>query len=375
MVRTSDVICYRRRMKTPKSRAVREPSPDTGRQRAAFLRLLENTQREVNLELESTLARALDRGRKTHRDTLPMIEAIASLCGRGGKRLRPALATIGALAAARPLPAKTRRKVGAALELLQAYFLIHDDWMDQDVERRGGPTAHIELTNTFGNAHLGACSAILAGDFALAMATETLAEVSADARRSSAAMSVFAEMQLAAVLGQELDVLGRAKDPELVYELKTASYTVLGPLLLGATLAGAGPKTRQALETVSRPLGVAFQLRDDLIGVFGDPTVTGKPRGADLTAGKNTSLVRFGLGSKSSGRADLERVLGRPDATTAQVARAIEFLESSGAKAKVETRIEKLTSEALSMLASRAIDERAQRLLVGATYALAFRAT
>lgn len=341
----------------------------------AFFRLLGATQKEVNRELEVTLRRAIERGRRTHPDTLPMIEAIESLCNRGGKRLRPALAVIGALAAESPLPAGVRRNVGVSLELLQAYFLIHDDWMDQDSERRGGPTAHVSLTKTFGDVHLGACSAILAGDFALGLATDSLARAAARTPRASDALRVFAEMQLAAVLGQELDVVGRAKNPELVYELKTASYTVGGPLRLGATLAGATPKTLAALEAVSRPLGVAFQLRDDLIGVFGETKVTGKPRGADLTAGKNTSLVRVGLTSRARGRKALEAAVGKASASPLEVSRAIAFLEDCGAKAKIEARIDALAVEALSTLESRSIGSSARELLKGAVEAFAFRAS
>src|SRR5690606_34900161 len=123
-------------------------------------------------------------------------------------------------------------------------------------------------------------------------------------------------MQLAAIAGQQLDIVGKARDPELTYELKTASYTVRGPLLMGAELAGANKPTRVALDQFSRPAGIAFQLRDDLIGVFGDARSTGKPRGSDLKAGKNTSLVKAGLQLTSPRDRDkLLKVLGNSRAT------------------------------------------------------------
>lgn len=303
-----------------------------------------------------------------------MVGAVRNLCARGGKRLRPALCVVGALCKDEKFDWAPAIEAGVSLELLQAYFLIHDDWMDQDAERRGGPTAHVELSRHFRSKSVGERSAILAGDHAVALASAHLASLRVPARRLRGALGRFAEMQLAAVAGQQLDICGQTRDPEHTYELKTASYTVKGPLLLGAELAGASRPAFDALSAFSLPAGVAFQLRDDLIGVFGAPEKTGKPRGGDLKEGKNTSLVKFGrelLGARE--RASLEKVFGNPRATRLQLERAIHLLEVSGARRAVETRIEELKAVALSCTSHKSITPLGQRLLQGAISALADR--
>ena len=181
-------------------------------------------------------------------------------------------------------------------------------------------------------------------------------------------------MQLAAVAGQMLDIRGKTPDPELTYELKTASYTVRGPLLLGAEIAGASAKTIEALDRYSLPTGVAFQLRDDLIGVFQDSEISGKPQGGDLKEGKNTSLVYAGHKMLSpAGRKALDKVLGNRRATTRQVASAITALEDCGARAHIEDRIETLKAEASASLKTPALSKKSQTLLEGAIVALADR--
>src|SRR5690606_31258676 len=170
--------------------------------------------------------------------------------------------------------------------------------------------------------------------------------------------------------------VGKTKDPELTYRLKTASYTVRGPLLLGAELAGAKASTKAALDAYSLPAGVAFQLRDDLIGVFSPAKTTGKPQGSDLTEGKNTTLVREGRHRlDDKGRARLEKVLGNRKATRAQVTRVIQDLEACGAKGAVEARIEALSSEAIGVAKGPTLSPPCRALLVGAVDALAQRAS
>jgi geranylgeranyl diphosphate synthase type I len=184
----------------------------------------------------------------------------------------------------------------------------------------------------------------------------------------------FAEMQIAAVAGQQLDVIGKTKNPELTYELKTASYTVRGPLLLGAEIAGASRSAMKTLDQFSLPTGIAFQLRDDLIGVFGTSDVTGKPQGGDLKEGKNTSLVREGkrrLKGKDKERVDA--VLGNRRATDRQVQAAISALENCGAKQAVEGRILDLKTEAQETVAGSSLSLACKNLLQGAVVALADR--
>ena len=339
-----------------------------------FLLLVTQVAERVSPRLMEVIDASEAEGRAYGPDAGVMVSAVRSLCARGGKRLRPALCVVGGLCQDEKFDWVPAIEAGVSLELLQAYVLIHDDWMDQDAERRGGPTAHVELSRHFRSKSLGERSAILAGDHAVALASAHLTSVRVAPARLRGAMRRFAEMQVAAVFGQQLDVCGKSHDPELAYRLKTASYTVRGPLLLGAELAGAAQATLDALSNFSLPAGVAFQLRDDLIGVFGAPEKTGKPRGGDLKEGKNTSLVNFGrelLGPRE--RPALEKVLGNPHATRAQLERAIHLLETSGARAAVESRIEELKAAALSHTTHQSITPLGQRLLKGAISVLADR--
>lgn len=320
--------------------------------------------------LEQSEQKAKTQGPEVHE----MAKAVTSLCLRGGKRLRPGLCAAGLLATDSRASLVPAIEAGISLELLQAYFLIHDDWMDQDDERRGGPTAHVQLTRAFGSRALGERGAILAGDHAVGLAQAHLCTLPVTASRLKKAFACFSEMQLAAVAGQQLDVIGKTSDPELVYELKTASYTVHGPLVLGALLGGASGKVIRALGAYSLPVGIAFQLRDDLIGVFGNPKKTGKPQGGDLKEGKNTPLSREGLARLTGQqRQAFKKVLGNRSASAKDVAQAVALLERCGARASIEARIQELTQEARGALKKAPLTPKGRSLLSGAISALTDR--
>ncbi len=339
-----------------------------------FIALLASLKREVEGRLEEVFDAELERARTLGSDPSEMVLACRDLCLRGGKRLRPGLVLAGFRAATSSADTSQALEVGVALELVQAYFLIHDDWMDRDPVRRGGPSVHAQLGRRFRSEHLGAASAILAGDFAVALAQRLIAALKVPPRAQLEFLSTFANMQVDAILGQQLDLMSRGSDPEVTYTLKTASYTVQGPLLLGALLGGARPSTLQALRAFSTPAGVAFQLRDDLLGVFGAPDETGKPAGNDLTAGKRTPLVLAGFRrAKGKGHRLLKRVHGNARATPADVARAIEVLEKCGARDVVEQRIAELELEARTALEVGGLRRAGQELLAGAVSALAAR--
>ncbi|MCC6875734.1 MAG: polyprenyl synthetase family protein, partial [Sandaracinaceae bacterium] len=246
----------------------------------------------VNERLQSYLREQRARAAALAPEAPELVDAVTTLTMRGGKRLRPAVLVAAFRAVAPEWHPAEVVDACAALELLQTYLLIHDDWMDGDDERRGGPSVHAALREAHGDTHLGDALAILAGDLACAQAWELLAlggDVPPARRRE--AIAVFATMQHEVVIGQQLDLIGTA-DISRMQQLKTGSYTVRGPLLLGAALAGASPPQTASLEAYGAPLGEAFQLRDDLLGTFGDPKQTGKPAGNDLRVGKRTALVR-----------------------------------------------------------------------------------
>jgi geranylgeranyl diphosphate synthase type I len=302
-----------------------------------------------------------------------MVSAVIDLSMRKGKRLRPALVALGLEAVSEHADLRLAVEAGAALELLHTYLLIHDDWMDDDAVRRGGPTVHVLLTEHFRDPRLGQSSAILAGDYALALATELLATLRAPDDRLRRVLACFAEMHEHAVLGQQLDITATSSGPEAAYALKTASYSVRGPLRLGALLGDARPRTLVALDGFAAPIGIAFQLRDDLLSAFGDPRDTGKPLGGDLRSGKRTPLVLHALGNaRGRDRAAITRVLGKPGARNADVRHALDVLERSGARRAVEARIDALVRRGLRYLGA-AITPRGRELLAGAAFALTSR--
>jgi geranylgeranyl diphosphate synthase type I len=337
------------------------------------LALLSAVRRDVDARLAGFLDAKRDAARKQGKEVGRLVSAVSDLCLRGGKRLRPALLAVGYRVASASADLEPALDAGVALELLHAYFLIHDDWMDGDAMRRGGPAVHALLAKQLGSQQKGDASAILAGDYALAMATEALSRVECPPSRLLSAFACFAQMQLDAVAGQQLDLLG-ARDIVLMYTLKTASYTVLGPLRLGAQLVGGSPQLLGAMTRFALPVGIAFQLRDDLLNAFGDPDQTGKPFAGDLKRGKRTWLNDVALTlAKGKQRQLLKRALGNPNATMAELRRAVAVLDGSGARERVERQIEKLTSDAIDALARAPLQPRARRLLQGAAWALTAR--
>jgi len=281
-----------------------------------------------------------------------ILDQVRDLTMRAGKRVRAALLVCGAAlfddqAAADPAVIDA----AAAMELLHTYFLIHDDIMDDDPTRRGGPSVHAALGDRLGDGKLGRDLAILAGDLAVALHEGLLAGLAAPDGRRRMAARIFAEMHLDVVHGQTMDLLGTG-DAEEVARRKTASYTTVGPLATGAALAGASEAEIERLAVIARPLGVAFQLRDDLLGAFGSSEVTGKPVGTDLRAGKATFLVQEGLRrADARQRAAIEAVLGTEDASAEAVGDAARALDRCGARRACEERIDQLVDGALADLA------------------------
>jgi geranylgeranyl diphosphate synthase type I len=337
-----------------------------------FLALLGTLKPEVNARLAGFLDAKLDAATRRAPSLRHVLHELVSLCQRGGKRTRPALVVVGQLAARDSKDLASEEwggalDVGVALELLHAYFLIHDDWMDRDEVRRGAPTVHTALTRRLGSPHLGAAVAVLAGDYAAGLALEALCRVDTSPDKLSRLMLCFADMQQAAVLGQKLDVLAAQDTVETTYQLKTASYSVQGPLLMGAHLAGASGEVCRALERLAIPTGVAFQLRDDLLNAFGDSKTTGKPVGSDVQEGKRTLLAQIAL-RRLTGKEKKEflAVYGNAKATKKQVARAVRLLESCGARAVTEQRLQTLLSDAQSVIDGAPFTNKGKQLLRGA---------
>jgi geranylgeranyl diphosphate synthase type I len=299
------------------------------------------------------------------------VEAAFDLARRGGKRWRAILlaCTYEGFGGAGGGPAVVL--AGVALELLQTYLLIHDDWMDHDEMRRGGPSVPAMMRARF-ELDLADASAILAGDYAASIALEALLAVPCTGDRIARAAREFARAGREVVVGQLLDMHGApASTIERTHSLKTASYTVRAPIAIGARLAGADDATCADLEAFSDPLGVAFQLRDDVLGTFGDPSSTGKPARSDLREGKRTALIAE-IAHDPRGAA-LFGDLSRPDVRDEEIDAFAAYLVSSGARERVEARIETLLDRATRALDAPSIPEAVRRPLLGAVLTLGHR--
>jgi geranylgeranyl diphosphate synthase type I len=262
---------------------------------------------------------------------------------RGGKRLRGALLMLGHEAAGGAREAALDASLG--VELLHAYLLIHDDFMDQDDVRRGGPALHRAL----GGDHLGASLALLCGSLCETWAYQLLGAAAPLAARTIEQVILGQMADLRAPRGKELS------ESEIleVQRAKTGTYTFELPLHLGAVLASAPQPLLDALSAYARPLGVAFQIADDLLGTFGTSAVTGKPNASDLREGKRTLLVARALASATAqDAARLRSRLGKPDADVEELR---DILRRSGAEASARAEAERLCDEALRALDSAAL--------------------
>lgn len=342
-----------------------------------FLLLLGQLKPQIDARLDAALAAERTAMGPLGPEVDAMLQTSQDL-SRGGKRLRAGLLAAGYLgfdadSAGSDLPPFVLDG-GVALELLQSYFLIHDDWMDQDATRRGCPTVHTALAERFGSVHLGACGAILAGDYVVTLAHRTFHDVVLGKDNARALLREFSAMQLAAVVGQQLDVVALTKEPLKVYELKTGGYTVSGPLCVGALLGGAREEALAAIGAFATPTGVAFQLRDDLLNLFADPALTGKPLAGDIVAGKGTWTAQWLFSHASaSDKATFERAFGQPEVSIETLRAAIAAVEQSGARAATEAHIQKLQAAALAQLDNLPLKTSGRELWAGALDALVNR--
>ncbi|WP_434991875.1 polyprenyl synthetase family protein [Arthrobacter sp. Ld5] len=309
-------------------------------------------------------------------EALPLISSIATLTS-GGKRMRALLCYWGWRAAGGSPLASEPVTAGTALEFFQAAALIHDDIIDRSDTRRGRPSVHRQFTARHADAgwHLdperfGVSSAILAGDLCLAFSEElfTASCSATPADAGSTARTIFNRMRTEVMAGQYLDLLEEAVGPDQtpavaeeralnILRFKSAKYSMERPLMLGGALAGADDALLAGYSAFSLPLGEAFQLRDDVLGVFGDPSVTGKPAGDDLREGKRTFLIARALkASSGTGRARINAMLGDTslDADGVDALRAL--IVDSGALAHTEQLIGQKSEEAFSALGDLEVD-------------------
>ena len=317
---------------------------------------------------------------------VPVADAVTALVSAGGKRLRPAFVWWGYRAAAGHTDAEVLKPAGA-VELLHTFALIHDDIMDRSATRRGLPAVHTALRDHHVDAGLsgdpewfGVGGGILAGDMVFVWADMLFEAARLEHRAMARARRVFAQLRAEVMAGQYLDLrlsglpAASEADSLRVSLLKSGRYTVTRPLQMGAALGGTDPDLDRTLSTFGDAVGVAFQLRDDVLGLLGDPDTTGKGSLEDIREGKRTMLIlRARDRADHAQRQVLDRVVGNPEATRddADAVRqvvvdtgAAEHVESylSGLRAEADRAVEHLpepTRSALLELASVAVDRSA----------------
>lgn len=320
--------------------------------------LVEIARRTEN-HLSSFLAVEEDRWSGFDNELASPVAEIRRLVSSGGKRLRPAFCHWGFVGAGGDPESSTSLDTGAALELLHAFALFHDDIMDGSLTRRGAAVTHevfAERHRTSGGSgearRYGEGIAILVGDLAFVYSDQLMG----DAPR--AAREIWHELRIELNIGQLLDLIGTSNNErrryktERICRYKSGKYTIERPLHLGAMLAA--PERQQELlpllSAYGLPLGDAFQMRDDVMGAFGDTALTGKPVGDDLREGKPTPLMAIAVERANTTQLTVLEKVGRDSLSDEDVRRAQEAIRESGALDEMETLIGSLTDQAIESL-------------------------
>ncbi len=326
--------------------------------------LLADLSAKVEAGLSAYLDEAMPRLEGRHPAIAPLAQELREYVA-SGKRLRPTFTLLGHRAAG---GTDDHAVLGAALslEFLHTCALLHDDVIDGASTRRGRPATHVAFAATHaaesmhGDAQeYGDAVAILLGDLAFTLADDVFLQCRVDHDRFIAGFRVFTMLREEVMAGQFLDVQAAARRARLrdtvlaVATLKSGRYSVTRPLELGAVLGGAAPELVKSLHSFGDPLGRAFQVRDDILGVFGDEGATGKSVSSDLVEGKRTLLVAEALQRlDAAGQAELESLLGRPDLDEDGADRARELLRDSGGLHAAQTYVDEATKAAMAALAA-----------------------
>ncbi|MBQ1084361.1 polyprenyl synthetase family protein [Nocardiopsis sp. B62] len=328
---------------------------------------------DVDRELSSFCASHRERLLEIGEELAPAMDSLEVMVS-AGKRLRPTFAYWGWRGAGGTAGDERMVRAAASLEFLQACALVHDDVIDNSDTRRGRPATHKRMAGLHADhgwngdsEGFGEGAAILIGDLCLAWSDEMYQGSGFSPDTLQAGRPPFDAMRTEVMAGQYLDTLEQVRGTATreaalrVMRYKSAKYTVERPLHLGAALAGRHEELAGVYTDYGIPLGIAFQLRDDVLGVFGDPGTTGKPAGDDLREGKRTLVVAETLAR--SGAADAERfrsLLGAPDLAVEAVDWMCALIESSGALAACESMVSEYADQALAALESPELDSSAR---------------
>jgi len=328
-----------------------------------FLRTLMGVKQEVDRRLSVFLDERIRDACALSPSAGEMMEIVKEFTLRSGKRFRAALSIHG-FRCLSDRQDEALWNIAMSMELVQSYLLIHDDVIDEDATRRGGPTVHCayeaihrERFRRRQPKHFGISMAIMCGDLAGTLAFDAVNQASMEPGVRQRVLSAMTRMLFQVIHGESMDVLSESEEDiteekmRLIYDLKVSSYTLEGPLHMGALLAGADEETLDRMTRYAVPMGEAFQIQDDILGLFGDEEKTGKPLGSDIKAGKRTFLVLKALEkAPPEQRAFLAQRLGSRHLAPGDLDRIRGIVRDAGALAYAERLARSLGDEAREAL-------------------------
>lgn len=339
--------------------------------------MLETYQKKVDKEISTFMSKKEKEGKQISEECEEMARLLKEFAERSGKRIRPVLVVFGYKACGGENE-KEILKASIAIELIHAYLLIHDDIMDKSETRRGRPAFHKEYENLFlkkygkGKEWQAVSAAVIGGDIIEAFAAQAIAETDFDSEKKSGFMTKLNEINANTGYGQLLDMELEMKENaseeevETVHLLKTAKYTIEGPLLLGAILAGASKEQLEELSRYAIPVGKAFQMQDDILGLFGSEKKTGKPVDSDIKEGKKTHLVLNAM--KKAGEEEkrvISEALGNQNLTKEEFEKAREIIKNMGALDYTRKKAKEYAKEGMGLLENSSLEEEGREFLQG----------
>jgi geranylgeranyl diphosphate synthase type I len=343
-----------------------------------------NELKKYKLEIDNRLVRYLDnkinKGIEISPNLKELIESIKDFNVRGGKRLRPALVVVG-YKCVNNKDINPVLNASLALEIAHAHFLIHDDIYDEDDLRRGKPTLHktfreqcSEKFGMAGSQRFGESQAIIAGNITETLCHEVLLDSDFPENIKIRALRKIIEILRNTNYGQSLDIINektpldkiKEEDVFKVHELKTAKYTIEGPLHLGVILGGGTEKDMKIMTNYAIPLGIAFQIQDDILGMFGDEKKLGKPIGSDLKEGKRTLLILKALenGTEEQKKIIIEN-LGKKNLSLKDIERVRKVIIDTDSLAYSKELARKLVKKVKAPIGNSKFNKEGKDFLIG----------
>lgn len=342
-------------------------------------KFLEEIKSKINLELEYFFEQKVKiiKEKKKSKEYLEMAEKIREFVLSGGKRIRPTIFYCGYIAFGGKETDKIM-KAAISIELIHSFLLIHDDIIDRDDFRHGDFSMHYKYEKEYSKLyqrsdmnHFGNSMAIMAGDMAAAFGNEALTQSDFSSKLKIKAINRMNQIIANTIAGETMDVvLGTKKEFDMddvfkMQEYKTAKYTIEGPLQLGAILAGASDATVCSVRNFTIPLGIAYQIQDDIIGVFGDEKKTGKPAGADIREGKKTLLVAKVMELADENQKQiLNHALGNSNVNEKEIEEVRKIIISIGSLKFSENKANELMKTSLKYISEMDIEEKHKELFL-----------